>query len=63
MTTVSFDKFFVQGILAGLTVSETMTFTDFDTACKWAAGVTENLYCDYVVQNMVDASTGQKANF
>ena len=60
---VSFTRYFVGGYLSGVTQTESMKFVDWDAACRWAAGVTENPLVDYVVLEMTDLHTGVKEKF
>jgi len=59
---VSFRKVFVQGLLGGLEIDETMRFVNWDAACQWAGGATMNLNCDYVITEM-HGPNGEVAHF
>ncbi len=63
MTTAKIEKYHLEGNLEGLTTEETCRFVDWDTACKWAATVTEKIGVPYVVLELTDLSTGEVANF
>lgn len=61
---VEFDRFFVQGLYSGInTYNVPMTFVDWDDACRWAAAVTENVNCDYVVTELRNLETGEVEKF
>lgn len=49
---VRMTKYFVGGLLEGMTVEDKMTFVDWSYACAWAGAVTRNPKCDYVVLEM-----------
>ena len=60
---VQITKYHLSGSLEGMTTTEKMSFTDWERACEWAAGVTENVKCCYVVLDMTDLDTGNKEYF
>ena len=50
--TVTFDKYHLDGIAEGLTITESMNFVDWDDACDWAGKVTMNTQVPYVILEM-----------
>ena len=59
---VEFDKYVLEGIAEGLTITEKMHFVSWDDACKWAATVTESLKVPFVILEM-RGQEGQVENF
>ena len=59
---VEFDKYVLEGIADGLTITEKMNFVSCDDACKWAATVTESLKVPFVILEM-RGQEGQVENF
>ena len=59
---VEFDKYVLEGIAEGLTITEKMNFVSWDDACKWAATVTESLKVPFVILEM-RVQEGQVENF
>lgn len=59
---VEFDKYVLEGIAEGLTITEKMNFVSWDDACKWAATVTESLKVPFVILEM-RGQEGQVENF
>lgn len=59
---VEFDKYVLDGIAEGLTVTETMNFVDWDDACDWASKVTMNVKVPFVILEM-RGQEGQVENF
>ena len=62
MYTVTFDKYHLDGIAEGLTITETMNFVDWDDACDWAGKVTMNVKVPYVILEM-RGPNGEKEMF
>lgn len=60
---VTMKKYFLSGMLEGLTVDDSMGFVSWNDACDWAAKVTENTKCPYVVLEMKNVMTGEIENF
>lgn len=60
--TVSFDKYHLDGIAEGLTITETMNFVDWNDACDWAGKVTMNVNVPYVILEM-RGPNGEKEMF
>ena len=60
--TVTFDKYHLDGIAEGLTITETMNFVDWDDACDWADKVTMNVKVPYVILEM-RGPNGEKEMF
>lgn len=60
---VTMKKYFVGGLLEGMTVEDTMSFISWSAACSWAGLVTQNSKVDYVVLEMTNTATGDVANF
>ena len=59
---VTFDKYHLDGIAEGLTITETMNFVDWDDACDWAGKVTMNVNVPYVILEM-RGPNGEKEMF
>ena len=59
---VEFDKYVLSGIAEGLTITETMSFVDWDDACHWAGSVTQSSSVPYVILEM-RGPDGEKENF
>ena len=59
---VEFDKYVLEGIAEGLTITEKMNFVSWDDACKLAATVTESLKVPFVILEM-RGQEGQVENF
>ena len=59
---VEFDKYVLEGIADGLTITEKMNFVSLDYACKCAATVTESLKVPFVILEM-RGQEGQVENF
>ena len=59
---VEFDTYHLSGIAEGLTITENMTFVDWEDACNWAGRATMNLDCPFVVLEMRNPITGEKEN-
>ena len=59
---VSFDKYHLDGIAEGLTITETMNFVDWNDACDWAGKVTMNVNVPYVILEM-RGPNGEKEMF
>jgi len=49
---VEFDKYGLDGIIEGLTITEKMNFVDWEDACDWAGKVTMNVKVPYVILEM-----------
>ena len=60
--TVTFDKYHLDGIAEGLTITESMNFVDWDDACDWAGKVTMNTQVPYVILEM-RGPNGEKEMF
>ena len=60
--TVTFDKYHLDGIAEGLTITESMNFVDWNDACDWAGKVTMNTQVPYVILEMRGPS-GEVENF
>ena len=60
---VKFQKYFLSGLLEGLTITERMGFVSWDDACRWAGEVTLNPSCNFVVLEMTDMATGETERF
>jgi len=60
--TVTFDKYHLDGIAEGLTITESMNFVDWDDACDWAGKVTMNVKVPYVILEM-RGPNGEKEMF
>lgn len=60
---VEFDRYFLDGMLAGLTHTDTMGFMSWDDACEWAGSVTLNHDVNYVVLHMREPATGKTERF
>lgn len=60
---VTMKKYFVAGLLEGLTVDDKMGFLSWDDACQYAGDVTLNEKCNFVVLEMTNIGTGEVANF
>ena len=60
--TVTFDKYHLDGIAEGLTITETMNFVDWEDACDWAGKVTMNTQVPYVILEM-RGPNGEKEMF
>ena len=60
--TVTFDKYHLDGIAEGLTITESMNFVDLDDACDWAGKVTMNVKVPYVILEM-RGPNGEKEMF
>ena len=60
---VTMTKYFVSGLLEGMTVEDSMGHVSWDSACQWAAKATENPSCDYVILEMTNVKTGEKEKF
>ena len=60
--TVTFDKYHLDGIAEGLTITESMNFVDWEDACDWAGKVTMNTQVPYVILEM-RGPNGEKEMF
>lgn len=60
---VSMIKYHLSGLLEGYQTTEKMRFTDWHSACEWAAEVTQNVNTRYVVLEMTNLETGEKEQF
>ena len=60
--TVTFDKYHLDGIAEGLTITESMNFVDWEDACDWAGKVTMNVKVPYVILEM-RGPNGEKEMF
>ena len=60
--TVTFDKYHLDGIAEGLTITESMNFVDWDDACDWAGKVTMNVKVPFVILEM-RGPNGEKEMF
>ena len=60
---VTMKKFFVGGLLKGMTTGDKMGFINWEDACDWAGKATMNPKCDFVVLEMTNVKTGEVANF
>ena len=60
--TVTFDKYHLDGIAEGLTITESMNFVNWDDACDWAGKVTMNTQVPYVILEM-RGPNGEKEMF
>jgi hypothetical protein len=60
---VNMKKYFLEGMLEGLTVDESMGFVSWDDACDWAGKVTMSGKVPYVILEMTNVKTGEKENF
>jgi hypothetical protein len=60
---VTMKKYFVGGLLEGMTVEDKMSFISWNAACRWAGLVTQNNKVDYVVLEMTNVETGQVCKF
>ena len=52
MFKVEFDKYMLSGIAEGLTLTETMTFIDWDDACDWALKCTMAFNVNFVIREL-----------
>lgn len=50
--TVEYDKYVLEGIAEGLTITETMNFVDWDDACNWAGKCTMSTKVPFVILEM-----------
>lgn len=60
--TVEFDKHVTGGIAAGITVTETMNFVDWDDACDWATKCTNSNTVPFEIVEM-RSPDGKVENF
>ena len=60
---VTMKKYFLEGMLEGLTVDDSMGFISWDDACDWAGKVTMSVKVPYVILEMTNMKTGEKENF
>lgn len=60
---VTMKKYFLDGMLEGKTIVDTMKFLNWDAACEWAGAVTMNPACNYVVLEMTNDATGEMEMF
>lgn len=63
MCKVEFQKYILDGIAEGLTITETMKFVDWTDACDWASKVTTSLKVPFVIVEMTNLETGEVENF
>lgn len=59
---VEFDKYMLSGIAEGLTLTETMTFIDWNDACDWASKCTMAGNVNFVIREM-RGPNGEKDSF
>lgn len=59
---VEFDKYMLSGIAEGLTLTETMTFIDWNDACDWASKCTLSPKVNFVIREM-RGPNGEKDSF
>lgn len=62
-TEVTFKKYVLEGIASGLTITETMRFSDWEDACDWASKVTMSPKVPFVILEMTNTETGAVENF
>lgn len=62
MINVTYEKYGLSGIIEGLTLTESMTFVDWDDACDWAGKVTMSTKVPYVILEM-RGPNGEKEKF
>lgn len=58
MVTIKFTKTFTRGVLAGISIEETMGHVDFASASRWVDGIRANGKrgaLDYVISRVVDS--------
>jgi len=60
---VKFEKYFVSGLLEGMTITERMGFVSWDDACDWAGRATMNPDCEFIITEMTNMKTGEKERF
>jgi len=59
---VEFDKYMLSGIAEGLTLTETMTFIDWNDACDWASKCTMAGNVNFVIRE-IRGPNGEKDSF
>lgn len=62
-TQTEITKYFLSGLLEGLTITENMPFLNWADACDWAGRCTLSSSCNFVVLNMKNLNTGQEEQF
>jgi hypothetical protein len=59
---VEYDKYVLEGIAEGLTITEKMNFVDWNDACDWAGKCTMNVSVPFVILEM-RSPDGEVENF